>query len=518
MMLEALRRVEASGQPFARVFRQQWVLTRRVSDGLPGFTDHAVGEWRLSVGPGLDIALARDTGRSVSVAVLGHAVDDAGAFLTSEVLDRHLRGSAGPKALAEKLCLLAGRYAFVIVAPGFERLYLDPSSCLGAVYEPAARRVASSLFLTLEREIEPDRDYPVAEAALIGAGRFAFGRTGDATARRLLANHFLDLESFSPRRHWPPPDLDLTCPMDIEAIRERVEIVIARHRQILGALAAHVSPTMLPVSGGDDSRLLLALTAGLRDRIDLCFVHKANRHSRHDVAIACELAARLGVDLEVFDVLADKGLWRNDRFARRMNVRRKIAMGLEDGGPDEKRQEIEVRMALPKGGTVLRGNVTDVSKAVLWRDVGIREFLRTEGRGHDPGIGVRLLMLGPSEAQRDPWCIGAYTDWMDGLPENTRCRAFDFASIEHFRTHGQGALFYATNRNFYQTPSADRTILAALISIPPHLRDAFYVNDLIIETIAPEIADVRFARDTANAMRARRPPLADVIARGPEFL
>jgi len=80
MTLEALRRVEASGQPFARVFRQQWVLTRRVSDGLPGFTDHAMGAWRLSVGPGLDIALARDTGRSVSAAVLGQAVDDAGAF------------------------------------------------------------------------------------------------------------------------------------------------------------------------------------------------------------------------------------------------------------------------------------------------------------------------------------------------------------------------------------------------------------------------------------------------------
>ncbi|MEO1240259.1 MAG: hypothetical protein AAFW64_11615 [Pseudomonadota bacterium] len=105
---------------------------------------------------------------------------------------------------------------------------------------------------------------------------------------------------------------------------------------------------------------------------------------------------------------------------------------------------------------------------------------------------------------------------MDSLPENARRRTLDFASLEQFRTHGQGAFFYATNRNFYQTPSADRTILEALISLPPHLRDAFFINDMLIERCAPQLTGVPFTRDTANAMRRDRGVLDDWLRRGPD--
>lgn len=107
---------------------------------------------------------------------------------------------------------------------------------------------------------------------------------------------------------------------------------------------------------------------------------------------------------------------------------------------------------------------------------------------------------------------------MQTLPQKAHCRAFDFASLEHFRTHGQGALFYATNKNFYQTPSSDRTILEALISIPPHIRDRFYVNDRIIERMAPQISDVPFTRGTANEIRNKRPELKDLLAQSPDRL
>ena len=519
MTLEAVRRSEETGQPFEQVFSQQWVLSESNPGPLPGFSMAHLGKWGLWYGPSLDVAVAKDEERSIDVAVLGHAVDSEGRFVTDTVVADLLSGASSAEALAASLTMLGGRYAFFIMAPGFERLYLDPSSCLGAVYDETARRAAASLFMAIDRDVERGGGFPFDDIAATGAGgRYAFGLTPDLHVRRLLANHYLDLETFSSRRHWPPPDMDLTCPMTVEAVEERIDTVIRRHHAILNALTTAIRPAMLPVSGGDDSRVLLALSAGMLDAYDLLFVHRANDISRRDVAIACELAALMGIDLRVFDVVEDTDLKRRPRFIKRMNIRRRLAIGLLEGGPDEKRREIEVRSAVPRGGMILRGNVTDVSKAVLWRPVGIAEFLRTGGRHHDPGIGVRLLMLGSPEAERDPWCLAAYEDWMVTLPETARRRALDFASIEHFRTHGQGAFFYSTNRNFYQTPSADRTILEALISLPPHLRDAFYINDRIIERCAPELTGVRFTRKTANDIRARRPPLQEMLKSGPDRL
>ncbi|MEL7106411.1 MAG: hypothetical protein AAGM21_10855 [Pseudomonadota bacterium] len=519
MTLQAVKLCAQKGHPFEVVFSQQWVLSETSVGELPGFTEHRLGPWGLHTGPDLNVAYAGDPERGIFAAVLGQAVDLAGAFVDHAVLRGHLAGAADAEALAQKLTMMGGRYAFVVVGPGVQRLYLDPSGCLGAVYEPGARQAASTLFMAIDRPVVPDTSYPYQSIAATGAGgRYAFGLTPDAHVRRLMCNHALDLDTFEPQRHWPHPDMDLTCPMTMDAIEARLETMITRQRQILRGLTGAIQPAMLPISGGDDSRVLLALSDQMLDRYALFFVHRANKISLRDVELARVLAERMDIDLRVFDVVEDDALKRRPRFAARMNVRQKLAMGVLEGGPDEKRREIEVRQALPSGGAVFRGNVTDVSKAVLWRPVGIREFIRTRGAYHDPRLGVRLLMLGIEGADKDPWCLNAYSDWMADLPQNARARTLDFASLEQFRTHGQGAFFYATNRNFYQTPSADRTILQALISMPPHLRDAFFINDMLIERTAPQLAGVPFTRDTANAMRAARGDLQDWLTRGPDRL
>lgn len=519
MTLQAVTLCAEKGHPFEVVFSQQWVLSEASVGDLPGFRLWNIGSWQLQTGPDLSVAYASDLERRIYAAVLGQAVDQSGDFLDDKVLAAHLARATDASTLAEALTMIGGRYAFVVVGPGFQRVYLDPSGCLGAVYEPGTRRVGSTLFMVIDRPVVPDTSYPYQFLAAPGAGgRYAFGLTPDAHVRRLMCNNALDLSTFEAHRHWPKRDQDLTCPMTRDAIEERLDRVVTRQRQILLGLTGAVQPAMLPISGGDDSRILLSISSEMLDRYALFFVHRANNISLRDVELAKTLARRMDVDLRVFDVVNDEALQRRPRFAARMNVRQKLAMGVLSGGPDEKRSEIEVRQALPQGGAVFRGNVTDVSKAVLWRPIGVREFLRTGGKHHDPRLGVRLLMLGAKDADTNPWCLKQYADWLIGLPENARPRALDFASLEHFRTHGQGAFFYATNRNFYQTPSSDRTILQALISLPPHLRDAFFINDMIIERCAPQLVGVPFTRDTANAMRRDRGEIDEWLARGPDRL
>ncbi|MEL7026915.1 MAG: hypothetical protein AAGO57_06770, partial [Pseudomonadota bacterium] len=62
------------------------------------------------------------------------------------------------------------------------------------------------------------------------------------------------------------------------------------------------------------------------------------------------------------------------------------------------------------------------------------------------------------------------------------------------------------------------TILEALISLPPHLRDSFYINDMLIEKTAPVLSGVPFTRDTANSIRAERKPLKELLAASPARL
>jgi len=191
-----------------------------------------------------------------------------------------------------------------------------------------------------------------------------------------------------------------------------------------------------------------------------------------------------------------------------MRARQQLALGLLDGGNGEKAEEILVKQGLPVGGAVFRGNVIDQSKAFLWRRVGIREFMRTRGKAHDIGKGIKLLMLGDESYREDPWLRERYGDWLESLPASARLRAIDFAVLEHFRSHGQGALFYMTNRNFYVTPGADRTVLRSFISLPPNLRDA----DLILERTVPELLDVPYAGKADNEIRLQRPSLDDALS------
>lgn len=513
LRLQALALCEAEGHNFRDGFSQQWVLAETPHADLPGFSHVPLGRWHLHHGPALPVARAALPEAGLHVALMGQAVDGAGRFVTDAVLADHLGRARDPSRLAEALSACGGRYAFVIVAPGLARLYLDPSGCLGAVYEPRARLVGATLYMALDRPVEPNTDYPALDIAGPGAGgRFAFGHTPDRHAKRLMCNHFLDLGPFVAHRHWPALDADFTCPLDRDAVEERIDRAVLRHRQVLGALTEAITPAMLPLTGGADARLLLAFCAPFLDRIDLAFVHRTNFNTMMDMRIAGELATRAGIALRRIDVVEETGLRKSKRFAARMNARQRIALGLLPGGPGEKKPEIEVRQALPPGGTVLRGNVTDLSKAVLWRRKGIAEFNRSRGRAHSTTIGVRMLMIGHDWAETDPWFKDAYAGWLGTLPEPARRRAIDFASLEHFRTHGQGAFFYATNRNFYGTPSADRAILEAFISLPPPIRDAFHVNDLMLERTMPELRDVPYTRRIDNEIRRTRPGLDDMLA------
>jgi hypothetical protein len=503
---------------FSKAFSQQFVMRRDPDFALTNFRQARLGEWSLLTGSRMPVVQAHLEEANLHVAFLGKGVDAEGALIDDQVLQSKLERLRDPQAIADDLNDCGGRFVFIITAPCFERLYIDPSGIMGAVYNQETGLVAASVHLTIDRPLEPTTEYPAARIASDGSGgRFAFGFTPDRDVKRVLANHYLDLNDFSQTRHWPTEDDDFTCPMREDVIRARLYDVIARHKVIMNAMIRSNSPAILPITGGADSRLLLAFAKDALDDVDLFFTHKTNFNTGRDMELAEELAKRAGVTLTRFDLVENPDLVRTRRMCTRLYRHEKLAEGLFDEGPDPDRKKISERLVLPTGGVLLRGHVTDLSKAVLWQKIGVREFERQQGMHHASDVGLRLLKTG-DDAFNFPWYHEQYNAWMATLPENARRRAVDFMSLEQFRCHGLGAQFYTFTHNFYMAPGNDRRIIKALVSIPPHLRSEYHINDMLLEQCAPELMDVPYTRYQDNDLRETRRKFGKLLAQGPEVV
>lgn len=512
-------RAEELGLNFSKAFSQQFVMRRDSAFSLTNFRRAHLGDWTLLTGSRMPVAQAHLEATNLHVAFLGKGVDANGALIDSQVLQSKLERLRDPQAIADDLNDCGGRFVFIITGPCFERLYIDPSGMMGAVYNQEAGLVAATVHLAIDRPVQPTTEYPAAQTASDGSGgRFAFGYTPDREVKRVLANHYLDLNDFSQTRHWPTAEDDFTCPMREDVIRARLYDVITRHKVIMNALIRSSTPAILPITGGADSRLLLAFAKDALNDVDLFFTHKTNFNTGRDMELAEELAERASVELVTFDLVANKELIRAPRMCERMHRQERLAEGLSGKGPKPDHKKISERMVLPSGGSLLRGHVTDISKALLWRQVGMREFERSGGQNHRPETGVRLMMTGMEGADKDPWFLERYSAWAESLPQNARCRTLDFMGTEQYRSHGFGSLFYAFSHNFYMAPGCDRKIIRLLTSIPPHLRVNFDVNDMLLEQCAPELMDVPYTRQVDNDLRETRRNFGQLLKRGPEVL
>jgi len=151
--------------------------------------------------------------------------------------------------------------------------------------------------------------------------------------------------------------------------------------------------------------------------------------------------------------------------------------------------------ALPKGRVVLRGNVADFLKAVLWRKA-IREY--KEEKRHNLSVGVRMMMLGNNDPDKHDALRLEYRTWYKDLTGTAARRPYDFMFAEHFLSHGLGNMFYGLPDNFYVCPFNDRKLISGAISLPPDQRAQLDFHDMILSRWAPELASIRYTRDSVT--------------------
>ncbi|MFP4282341.1 MAG: hypothetical protein ACLFU2_06935 [Opitutales bacterium] len=137
-----------------------------------------------------------------------------------------------------------------------QRVFLGPTHSV--VFDRAHRVVAATPNLMPELR----RHEALSEAfdPLETNRHFCLGLTAFEGVERLLPNHCLDLETFTPQRHWP---------VQVESLasgEEGAARVVEQGRRLVEALATRHDQFHVFLSAGRDSRAVLALARPLRER------------------------------------------------------------------------------------------------------------------------------------------------------------------------------------------------------------------------------------------------------------
>lgn len=477
------RACAANGWDFAEVFKYQFRLSLDAPAPCSAWRGKRVGQWHLHHCPDLrchELVLANGTKAGV---LLGVAVDTAGLVVKGKT---RLAGISDLDALERYIEGLAGRFVVVIAAFDQERVYFDPTGGLTAVYSPKDCVVASSVHVLSRREIAPNKTV-TADQVLARKTQFLLGETCDRECHRIRANHYIDLATLDLVRHWPRDEDEFT--EENMSREDMISGISERLAQIMGALVGGFT-TALPISGGTDSRILLAASRDCLDQIEHFYVHDIYRVTEFDRLSATRIARELGLPLQVIHHTAP-GFAAMDDLAL-ANLRQKMAhrTSLSFNGIDD--ATVRAVTHAPSADLVLRGNLAEMTRANKWN----RELA---GHVVGPKDGLMFLTSKSLEELQEQWTperydrmVARYGDWINSLPEPARQRVPDLAHIEVFAPAAPNNVYYAFEQNFYINPYNDRHILHMTARFHPLARMKRQLVNGIIDGLMPELTNLPY--------------------------
>ena len=238
-------------------------LIRRAGPTFPDAKHHALGDLELVVADDLSCVPVYRDDQPVGW-LLGDAVDSDARTVVSGIYRRLSSGPYQADAWVEEhVYRLSGSFLFVLNDGDDRRLYLDSCGTLSAVYDPGERKAGATALAVLgEDAYRARRDLERYDAYSVhGDGWFSGGLTAHTGLERLLANHYLDLDSFEAKRHWPvrPLAFDLTA--------ETTARNVAKHVQDFLTAMIGDRPLYVGLTGGNESRALLAACRDIRDKL-----------------------------------------------------------------------------------------------------------------------------------------------------------------------------------------------------------------------------------------------------------
>ncbi|MBB3994223.1 hypothetical protein GGR95_001864 [Sulfitobacter undariae] len=462
---------------FDVAFRWQYLLTQR-DITQTALLRHTFAGWNAYVGDGVHITRLRDVNDKqiglfigIGVAQEGliegdHQINALDVSLPTFFID-----------FEDWLFYVAGRYNVLVARDEDTRFYSDAVGTNGTVFATAERQVASSLALCINRDII---DHPLYDHTHVenGSGNYSLFHTRDKDVRRANPNAYLSLSDFKETRFWPR-DKPFATP------RPRAEIyseIITRTASVIDAINA-VHKTALPLSGGQDSRLLAAIASDHLGDIEQKFTNIHCYSGRIDATVAGKVAQVLDIQHEIYD---RRDYRSNPRTIARAQAEYDTALGYTSPIKNEVKQNIH--RGVTDRAVVLRGHQTDLLRAVFVDRPGAK------GRANLRWQIKRMSIVPHKEFNREVYTrfVPEYEAWIATLPRSVRDHQVDLMFVEIYNSSTIGASFPAISRNFFMSPFNSRHMITLSLSIEEQYRhDSLAVNDILM-MLNPALHDLPF--------------------------
>ncbi len=465
---------KSNGLDFAETFVRQFIIAETPIKIPAHWRSVQLGCWMILHCPLLQCQSLVDLqGRTVGV-VLGIANQSDGSAVT----DGHKLTGRDIDAFERQVEEFSGRFVTLLRCGEKFRLYSDPSSSFVSYFDPVARRIASCLPLLLTRELKPNKNVAL-DKVLDGTGSyFFFGQTADEACSRLIANHYLDLESFHTVRHWPRDETEFGEPANNGAALE--EIMALLTAQMEGLIRSY--HCAFPITGGSDSRILIAASRAVLGDVGRFFIHCNNQASRIDSISAVAIAEKLNVPLQILSTSSPRVLAEIEQLdLEKIRAMIRLRCSYQYTPSD---RVIAVHEIAPKADLILRGGLVEMTRSNKWKT---------------PGIAItaeRGLKALPAPRRLDPdffnLSLPAYSDWMSTLPALAKQRAVDLGHCEQWLPATANVTYSAWSNHFYINPYNSRRILQLTSQLTYHFRRVGRPQRVIMRRYMRELLNVPY--------------------------
>ncbi len=245
-------------------FYGQFIFSRTDNDKLKSWRKKVFNGWFLKVHPLLNIHELKGAKGSTIGWLIGNVIDpEEGLYVDDRVIYCQEEDYTDPSKIEDFIYKFNGRFIFVSSDDRLPRVYLDAGGSLALVYSGIKKAIASTASLIKwynDEEVIDERN-PLGE---LKPNQFYPGSmTAFPEIDRLLPNHYLEIESFTPIRHWPTSSPEQIDEKDIGPVLYRIRENI---RNIIGAVIDKY-PVYMGLTSGKDTRAILACCKEYTEKI-----------------------------------------------------------------------------------------------------------------------------------------------------------------------------------------------------------------------------------------------------------
>jgi hypothetical protein len=442
---------------------KQWIISEAPLEPCLGGHEDNFGGFHIQAAAKLPILrLLADGGEDVG-RLIGWVID--GQVFHRRSTDILLPAGMTPDALFRTL---GGRFVmFWRTREGRIMLREDSAGSLPAVYSEKLRAVASTVTaLETLAELEPDPETVAIFDFPASRGFLPFGLTSRIGVTRVTANHALDLGDFSLRRIWPSTAFCVRPDLSEGDLRLRVaEIgqIVRRHMQAL----LTQGETVLYLSGGHDSRMILAAAKGLPGQL------------RSET-----LGTKDGLDCYVSSRVARLAGIPNRAIESVPASRAEVEAWLRRAGYsvyDFVSEAVTTMVANEPPNHPLSGTGSELARATNWKAEDV------------DGTSVDLdTLLERTRIPATPAVRQAGRNWLDGIPKNAdAAMILDLCKIEQIHGCWAGASVYGHPMQLPSIhPFSGQDLTELVLSMPKGYRKQQRFFPDYMAALAPELLDI----------------------------